>query len=284
MKFSVVIPTYNRISSLQQNLASLTAMEYSDFEIIVVNDGSTDGTDRYLAELNAGGKILSITGTHAGPAAARNAGIAAASGEWIAFTDDDCTVPPSWLQRLEEATRSSGANIVGGSVVNALQGCFFSELSQEMANYYVATLQRRGRSEFLTSNNISYRTSALRTAGGFDHRFRFAGGEERDLNRRILSHGGSAAFISDITVSHAHRMNLRGWLSQQRNYGRGAFLLRRMARLRGESSPAIPFAVHFSLCRSWLMSGRIRGLLKAALFIVGQTATLAGYLEEQAGL
>jgi glycosyltransferase involved in cell wall biosynthesis len=284
MKFSVVIPTYNRISSLRQNLATLTAMEYSDFEIIVVNDGSSDGTDEYLSQMTAGGKILSRSGTHNGPAAARNAGIAAARGEWIAMTDDDCTLSADWLSRFDAAVGSTGADIIGGSVVNGFPNSFFAEMSQEMVNHYVTTLQRMGRQEFLTSNNILYRASVLRKEGGFDERFRFAGGEERDLNRRILAHGGRAAFQSDIAVTHAHAMDIVEWLRQQRHYGHGACMLRRISRLRGEPSPAIPLAAHLSLCRTWLFRDRFLGLIKVGMFIIGQIATLTGYIEEQVGL
>jgi glycosyltransferase involved in cell wall biosynthesis len=284
MKFSVVIPTYNRITSLRKNLASLTALESSDFEIIVVNDGSTDGTEEYLAKMPAGGKIRSRSGSHQGPAAARNAGVAVARGEWIAFTDDDCTVSADWLSRFEAAIGLSGADVIGGSVVNGSPDFFFAELSQEMLNHYVATLPKFGRREFLTSNNIVYRASVLRNEGGFDERFRFAGGEERDLNRRILAHGGTAAFYSDISVNHAHTMNVLEWLRQQCHYGRGACLLARLSRLRGEQSPAIPLAAHLSLCRTWVSRDRLRGCIKVGMFVIAQLATLIGYIAEQAGI
>ena len=280
MKFSVVVPTYNRISSLKQTLASLNALDFPDFEIIIVNDGSNDGTDAFLKEMSEKFPIRTCNGKHEGPAAARNLGIAEARGEWIAFTDDDCMVPPDWLKLFERSVNETGADFIGGSAENALPRNILSTVSQEMTSHYVRSLQQLGRKEFLTSNNTLYRASVLRSAGGFDRKFLHAGGEERDLNRRILAIGGTAAFRSDIAVRHAHRMNLVGWLRQQFNYGRGARMLRRLALLRGEASPSIPIPVHLSLCGALLRTGVFTGLVKVALFILAQTVTGLGYLME----
>ena len=98
MKFSVVIPTYNRIGTLRRTLAAATVQAFPDYEIIVVDDESSDGTPEMVQRAFPSARLLRQT--HGGRAAARNRGIEAATGDVIAFTDDDCLPPPDWLARL----------------------------------------------------------------------------------------------------------------------------------------------------------------------------------------
>jgi glycosyltransferase involved in cell wall biosynthesis len=88
MMFSVVIPTYNRRALLERCLASVRAQTFEDYEIVVVDDGSTDGTVEMLNDLGSG-RLKIIVQDNAGPGAARNRGVAAASGRYLAFLDSD---------------------------------------------------------------------------------------------------------------------------------------------------------------------------------------------------
>src|SRR5262245_47210353 len=93
MLFSVVIPAHNRLHLLPRTLDSVWAQTFSDFEVVVVNDGSTDGTGEWLAA--QGERMRAITQANCGPGAARNLGTKEARGEYIAFIDSD-DVWPSW--------------------------------------------------------------------------------------------------------------------------------------------------------------------------------------------
>jgi glycosyltransferase involved in cell wall biosynthesis len=95
---SVIVPTYNRRALLAESLASLGAEEGVDFEIVIVDDGSTDGTAAWLATLGDP-RIRVLSGAHAGIAAARNRGLAAARGEIVAFHDSDDLALPGRLAR-----------------------------------------------------------------------------------------------------------------------------------------------------------------------------------------
>src|SRR5689334_2868499 len=97
--FSVIVPTYNRVALLAKTLESLFRQEYPDVEIIVVNDGSSDGTDAYLTDLASQGRIVYAKHLNSGPSVARHLGMTKAKGDLIAFTDDDCVAPPDWLSR-----------------------------------------------------------------------------------------------------------------------------------------------------------------------------------------
>ena len=95
-KVSVIIPVYNGAATIGRALASVFAQTFTDYEIVVVNDGSTDDTASVLA--GYGDKIRTILLTNSGPSAARNAGVSASSGEYLAFLDDD----DEWMPRKLE--------------------------------------------------------------------------------------------------------------------------------------------------------------------------------------
>jgi glycosyltransferase involved in cell wall biosynthesis len=116
--FSVIVPTFNRLPSLRNTLDSLFRQDYSPVEIIVVDDGSTDATPLYLAELASAGAIRHIRQENRGPAAARNAGAAIARGTIIGFTDDDCTLPADWVSDYVRTFASCDAALVGGIALN----------------------------------------------------------------------------------------------------------------------------------------------------------------------
>ena len=105
---SLVIPTYNKKEFLELTLESLVNQTYSheNFEVIVVDDGSTDGTSAFLSEsTHFPFQLVYIGQENAGRAAARNAGILRARGETIVFIDDDQIVPPLSLIHISEPTR-----------------------------------------------------------------------------------------------------------------------------------------------------------------------------------
>lgn len=110
-KVSVVLPTYNRIAALRENFASVQALD-GICEIVVVVDGSTDGTAEWLAGL-ADPRIKVIEQLQRGSPAARNAGVAAATGEFVLMTEDDCLLPPDFATTLLAVSRAKDADIVG---------------------------------------------------------------------------------------------------------------------------------------------------------------------------
>ena len=91
---SVIIPTYNHVDYVAETLETVFAQTFGDYEVIVVNDGSPDGTAEVLRPSREAGRIRYIEQANAGQAAARNRGLAEARGEFIAFLDDDDLWPP----------------------------------------------------------------------------------------------------------------------------------------------------------------------------------------------
>lgn len=111
--FSIIIPTFNRKALLQETLESVLSQRFTDYEIIVVDDGSTDGTVEYLSI--SGDRIMLLTQEHRGPGAARNLGAKHASGNYLAFLDSDDLWFPWTLENYFHAISTSNSEFIAGS-------------------------------------------------------------------------------------------------------------------------------------------------------------------------
>ena len=109
--FSIIIPTYNNCESLCQTVEKILHQTYDSYEIIIVNDGSTDNTRKYFEKKNQK-KIKLINQKNSGVSCARNTGMKAASGEYIIFVDDDDELEPTALQKLSSIIKSNNPDIV----------------------------------------------------------------------------------------------------------------------------------------------------------------------------
>lgn len=110
---SVILPVYNKIKYLPTTLPSLLSQTYRDFELIAVDDGSTDGSGDFLDRLaKTDSRVKVIRQPNAGVSAARNAALDRASGDYVVFADADDTVCPDWLEVLAKEAETSGADIV----------------------------------------------------------------------------------------------------------------------------------------------------------------------------
>jgi glycosyltransferase involved in cell wall biosynthesis len=115
-RVSVIIPTYQHREFVHRTLSSVFEQTLTDYEIVVVNDGSRDGTREALLPLVESGRINYIEQSNQGQSAARNAGLAAARGEYIAFLDDDDVWPPSKLaSQVAFLDSQPGVGVVGGT-------------------------------------------------------------------------------------------------------------------------------------------------------------------------
>lgn len=227
MKFSIVIPTLNRKETLRQCLRAATGQTYPQYEVIVVDDGSTDGTDHLIGQEFP--EVLYLRQkSNRGPSAARNAGFSAATGEIIAFTDDDCLLPVEWLSHLADGyTRYPETSGVGGYIEAS------EEISAENAfaryeNYLSHMVYGASDQEYFGgfespcggTNSMSYRRSVLNEAGGFDESFPFAAGEDADLKWRICQAGHRLLYLP-IGVIHLQEYNWEAFRRQQITRGRG---------------------------------------------------------------
>lgn len=185
---SIIVPTYNRAERLKLCIGSLLLLDYPTYEIIVVNDGSTDATETYLAFV--AGQVTAVTIAHAGRSAARNTGIAVARGEVVAFTDDDCVVDPLWLARLTEPFVKPDVVGTSGSVIYVAENY--------VPNPAERVVENRDARWPMTAN-VAYRTAAVLAVGGFDVTFdRY---EDKELALRMWQQGRIVA-VPEARVYH----------------------------------------------------------------------------------
>ena len=195
---SVVIPTFNRCDDLRRLLESLwqQTLPHSRFEVIVVSDGSTDGTAEMVRCLQSRSWSLTLLEQrNRGPAAARNAGARRARSGYIAFTDDDCMAAPDWLHQILAAFRRTDA--VG------LQGRTTTDRETRTPLTHEIEVLRPWTSTVPTCNAAFVR-STFEKAGGFDEAFPFAHNEDADLAWRVEDLG-VIAYVPEVHVIHPPR-------------------------------------------------------------------------------
>ncbi|GAF88500.1 unnamed protein product, partial [marine sediment metagenome] len=209
--FSIVIATYNREAQLTTCLESLTHLQYprDRFEVIVVNDGGA-APDAGAASFADHMDLKLLHQRHAGSAAARNTGAAEARGEFLAFTDDDCTPDPHWLAALAHSLSTCPDLLIGGRTVNALPHNVFSTASHLLVSYVYSYYNRDPHAaRFFASNNISLSAERFRLIGGFDCTYTRAAAEDRELCDRWRYRGYTMVYIPDAVVCHAHDLTFR---------------------------------------------------------------------------
>lgn len=220
-KASVVVCTYNGATTIEACVDALLALDYPDCELIVVDDGSTDGA----GELAAARGVRVIRTQNQGLSAARNTGTATASGEVVAFCDDDCEPDPHWLRHLVASLLDGDDAGVGGPNVPPPDAVVADGVGHAPGGP-MHVLVSDTEAEHLPGCNMAFRRAALEQVGGFDPRFRTAG-DDVDLCWRIQDAGGTLGFSPAALVWHRARRSMPAYLRQQAGYGRAEALLER---------------------------------------------------------
>lgn len=219
-RISVVVCSYNGERTIGECLEAATRLDYPDYEVIVVDDGSADRT----AEIARRWGVRVISTENRGLASARNTGLEAATGDIVAYVDDDAYPDRHWLAYLAWSFLTSDRVGIGGpnlpppgdgpvadSVANAPGGPMHVLLSDTEA-------------EHIPGCNMAFRREALLAIGGFDPRFRTAG-DDVDICWRLQGRGGKIGFSPAAVVWHHRRGSVRTFWRQQLGYGRAEALL-----------------------------------------------------------
>ena len=247
---SVVVCTYNGSRTLPDTLAGLKQLEYPNFEVILVDNGSTDGLTSKIAE-QSGFQVIRTT--QSGLGAARNAGLLEARGEIVAYIDDDCRPDPHWLHYLVNSFLSSSHCAIGGPNVQPSGDGLIAECVANSPGGPVHVMLTDQIAEHVPGCNMAFRKSHLEAVGGFDPQFRVAG-DDVDICWRLQSEGWTIGFSPAALVWHHRRDSISGYLRQQRGYGRAEALLERKWRDKYNAAGHI----------TW--SGRVYGKGLASLF------------------
>jgi GT2 family glycosyltransferase len=234
IELSVLIPTRDRADYLDAALASVRAQ--FDGEVVVVVDGPEDPATRRVAERH--GVLLHVLGRHEGINVARNAAAERASGDLLAFLDDDVTVWPGWAGALTGAAAAHpGAECFGGPIHPRLEGpaphgC---GRAQDAPVTALDLGPRDGGAEFAWGANFAVRREALERIGPFDPTINHCGDEE-DWQRRLKRAGGSVRYVARAGVEHRRT----GDDARLRNLARAAYERGRAARAYDERKGTAP--------------------------------------------
>lgn len=215
-KTSVVVCAYNAERTMAACLTSLEKLNYPHYEVIVVNDGSTDRTRQISEQFDY---IRLINQENKGLSAARNVGIAAATGEIVAFTDSDCVVDPDWLTYMVGTFLRSGRSAVGGPNFPPPEDTLVPSAVAVSPGGPTHVLLNDEVAEHIPGCNMAFRKKALEEISGFDPVFR-AAGDDVDLCWRLQNAGYQIGFSPAAIVWHFRRNTVQAYLGQQRGYGK----------------------------------------------------------------
>jgi GT2 family glycosyltransferase len=220
-RISVVVCTYNGAATIAECLEGCRALDYPNFEVLVINDGSTDRT----AEIAADFDVRVISTQNRGLAAARNVGLGHASGEIVAYLDDDASPDPDWLRYLAAGFMTTPHAAIGGPNVPPADS-FLADCIGKAPGGPIHVLVSDREAEHIPGCNMAFRREVLDELGGFDARFRIAG-DDVDICWQLQTAGWTIGFAPAAMVWHRRRRSIRAYARQQREYGKAEALLER---------------------------------------------------------
>ncbi len=218
--FSVVVCTYNGSPTIRDTMEGLQKLQYPYFEIIVINDGSTDRVADIIKEY----PVQLISTANQGLSNARNTGMKAAQGEIIAYIDDDAYPDPHWLHYLAYAYRNSTHACIGGPNIIPSEDGPIATCVANAPGGPVHVLTSDEIAEHVPGCNLTIRRDVLMKIGGFDPIYRNAG-DDVDVCWRIQDAGHTIGFHPSALVWHHRRNSLRAYWKQQKGYGKAEALL-----------------------------------------------------------
>jgi glycosyltransferase involved in cell wall biosynthesis len=212
---SVIVPVYNGERFLKACLDSLKNQSYDHYEIIVVDDGSTDGSPK-LATHPA--RLISTEG-RTGAGAARNLGAKSAKGDYILFTDADVEAPKDWVEKTANTILKHHVKCGGGGYAGPVEDTFiqwfaFEELAWRRRNFH-------GEVETLVSNNLFCERELFESLGGFPESYCAASSEDMEFSWKV-SRNHKLWWNRDNGVRHNFTPTVKDYLRQQSRFARDA--------------------------------------------------------------
>lgn len=279
---TVVVPTYNRPRAVQGLLGALADQDPppGGFEVVLVDDGGEQPLERVVADFEDRLTMRLVRQANAGPASARNHGASLAKAPLLAFTDDDCRPHPGWVKAFAAAAATSPGCLLAGRTENALADQATTTASETIVAHLAdwSLDDEHGVPPFAATNNLAVPADVFGDLGGFDTSFPLAAGEDREFVARAAAHGHPIEVLPAAVTSHAHELDLVGFVRQHHNYGRGGAHYVEKQHEHGED-PGLFKGVGFyaGLLRRALDEGGVPVLL---LVLLAQVATALGYVRE----
>ena len=222
MQFSIIVPVYNRPQEVEELLASLCEQTVSDFEVIIVEDGSShpcqEICERYAKQLD----IRYFVKQNGGPSAARNYGAERAKGEYLLILDSDIIAPKTYIEQIKKELEREPADAFGGP--DAAHPNFTpiqKAISYSMTSFLTTGGIRGGKKNmdkfYPRSFNLGVKREVFNALHGFDTSMRF--GEDIDFSIRIFANGYRCRLFPEAWVFHKRRSTFRQFFKQVHNSG-----------------------------------------------------------------
>ena len=228
MKYSIIVPVYNRPDEVDELLQSLSQQTLKDMEVIIVEDGSTQPCEAVVQKYAGKLQLRYYTKENSGPGPTRNFGAEHSQGDYLIFLDSDCVLPPDYLQAIDK--KLSTFNFQLSTQIDAWGGPDRAHdsftpvqkaISYSMTSFLTTGGIRGGKKQmdkkfYPRSFNLGIRRSLYRQLGGFSS-MRF--GEDIDLSIRIYESGASCRLFPEAWVWHKRRTDFRKFFKQVHNSG-----------------------------------------------------------------
>ncbi|NNM30171.1 MAG: glycosyltransferase, partial [Akkermansiaceae bacterium] len=215
-RVSVVVCSYNGGRTLEGCLESLGRLTYPDYEVILVDDGSTDDTADIAARFP---DVRYHHQENRGLSVARNVGAELATGEIVAYTDDDCVADEHWLDYLVAAMHDQEVEAIGGPNVTPDDDGWTARCVAASPGNPSHVMLDDQHAEHIPGCNMAFRRDILLGLGGFDPQFRVAG-DDVDVCWRLLDAGFTVGYAAGAMVWHHRRASVKAYAKQQKGYGR----------------------------------------------------------------
>ncbi len=221
IKLSLIIPLYNRPFEIEELLKSLLLQSDPNFEVIIVEDGSSQKSDEVVAVYSEKLNLKYFFKENSGPGLSRNYGAAHADGDYLIFLDSDCIIPPHYIAEVQSFLANTYVDAFGGpdradDSFTAIQ----KAINYSMTSLFTTGGIRGGKKSVEKfhprSFNMGYSKAVFEATGGFSG-MRF--GEDIDMSIRLVKAGFSTALIADAYVYHKRRTNFKLFYKQIFNSG-----------------------------------------------------------------
>lgn len=229
-KISIIIPVYNRRDDLKKTLDSIKQQTFKSFEIIVVDDCSTDGST-LLAKKHAD-KII-INRKNSGPAISRNNGIKVATAELLVFIDSDCVADKYWLENIFYEYKNNSEQVIMGGVIipkSTFVGDCISALGFPAGGHIgfekMWHVSKDGHTDHITSCNFAISRKILDEQGYFDNNFKFSC-EDAEFSYRLAKNDVKIKYAKDAVVYHKPKTSILSFLKDQITRGQGNYFFKK---------------------------------------------------------
>ncbi|HYW34515.1 MAG TPA: glycosyltransferase [Balneolaceae bacterium] len=220
--FSIIIPVYNRPDEIGELLQSLTSQYYSHFEVLIIEDGSTERCENIVNSFTEELDIRYFYKENSGQGFSRNYGFKKAEGDFFIIFDSDCLIPPHYLEEVEKGIRTRKLDAYGGpdkahESFSALQKAISYSMTSPFTTGGIRGNKKHSGKFHPRSFNMGISRAVYEKVGGFKITRM---GEDIEFSIRIINNGFKTGLISDAWVYHKRRTSLSDFYNQLHFFGR----------------------------------------------------------------